>query len=103
LGFALLTRPERERLGVSQPECWLQRCGCGAHFVASFRQKTCLACSRAAALDRFRAYTAERSADRAEPREGFVCERCGAAIPSERSTRKFCTDACRQAACRGRA
>jgi hypothetical protein len=89
---------------------YLHRCGCGALYIASFEQKACIGCRRAAALERFRRYTDQRSADRAEAREGLVCDRCGEALPVERrqqrphprSTRRYCSNACRQAAYRER-
>jgi hypothetical protein len=59
---------------------------------------------KAAILDSVRAYTAERSADRPDARANRTgnCYHCLKPMPVERSTRKFCSNRCRQAAYRAR-
>jgi hypothetical protein len=82
----------------------IHRCTCGAYFIAHRTVTACLACRRKVEAARLRAYTAERSAKRAEARRNRSgqCERCGKPTPIERSTRRYCSPACRQAAYRER-
>ena len=60
----------------------LHHCACAGYYIAR-NVKTCIDCRRAAALDRLKEYTAERSEDRADARleHNFRCKRCGRAIP----------------------
>ena len=87
------------------PRARLHKCGCGAFFIAHWSARVCLACRKAETLAKVRAYTAERAKLRAERRANpptGKCQNCGKPTPALRSTRRFCSAACRQAESRWR-
>jgi hypothetical protein len=88
-----------EALDVYYSEC-LHECGCGRKFIAHYTLRLCRTCRearRAKARDAFAAYTADRAAKRAEARPK-ACARCGQPMTTQRSTKRYCSDACRNAA-----
>ena len=81
-------------------EILIHKCGCGRFFLDWHSVKVCLVCRKAAQLAKLRAYTAERAARRAERRADpptSKCQNCGKPAPALRSTKRFCSAACRQA------
>ena len=82
------------------PRTRLHKCGCGAFFIAHWSTRICLACRNAKTLVKIRAYTAERAKVRAERRANpptSRCENCAKPTPALRSTKRYCSNACRQA------
>jgi hypothetical protein len=87
------------------PRARLHKCGCGAFFIAHWSARVCLACRKAETLAKVRTYTAKRAALRAERDANpptSKCENCGKPTPALRSTKRFCSAACRQAESRWR-
>jgi hypothetical protein len=98
-----LSEPAKDILGLSS-RARLFRCSCGGWFIAHWSAKQCMGCRGAAGRARLRAYTAQRSAERAERRESrqAKCGWCSRLMAVSRSTKRYCSDTCRQAARRAR-
>jgi hypothetical protein len=80
--------------------------GCGAWFIveAASSLRCCAQCRTAIDRARVARWTAKRSAKRAaacEQRRPIACAVCGKPLAAIRSTRKTCSDKCRQALRRG--
>jgi hypothetical protein len=103
--FRGLAEPCRESLGLCN-HAKLHCCGvCGRRFVARWATRRCSAECRkpvaAASLEKHRTkYKGLR--ERYPDRRAFVCAHCGQADDGRRSSRKYCSAACRQAAYRSR-
>jgi hypothetical protein len=107
---ASLPRAFRERLASDRQLrhaayfCLFVRCSrCGAWFYGPARAQLCSTCLKGDP-ERLKALNPRRTAKRLAARSGIVCERCGDPISGvRRSTRRFCSNACRQAAHRSKA
>jgi hypothetical protein len=79
--------------------------GCGRLFLrpVNSRSGRCHECLRQASLDRLRRLNGRRKAEAAENRALMcdVCWECGEPMIAARSTRRFCSDRCRQRSHRG--
>jgi hypothetical protein len=88
------------RIGVSA-HARLFECECARYFVAHWQAKRCMACRKAKARALMREFTAARSAKRAQARAARApraCATCGEPMTVVRSTKRFCSDGCRNAA-----
>jgi hypothetical protein len=99
-GHAFLSGELCRALGVSS-QARLHQCSCDQYFISGRASFLCLACRKGSALERLRAYTAERALRR-EAARNPTCERCQRPIASERSTKRFCCAACKKKAKRAR-
>lgn len=107
-GSPTLSKPAATWLSLTtstanQPrEC--SRCG-GSFLVRGHGGLYCGVsyCSRECQqADRNERRAEKRGQERERQREPVECVRCGKGVPPERSTRRYCSDACRQAAYRER-
>jgi hypothetical protein len=69
---------------------------CKECFIAEKHFRICTSCRQGREKEILSAYTAERAAERAA-RRATVCARCGCAMTASRSTKRFCSDRCRNA------
>jgi hypothetical protein len=77
----------------------LHDCACGRKFIAHYSFKLCQACRQGrqdALRSKLDAFTADRAANRAETRQ-TICAHCGQPMTTQRSTKRYCSDACRNA------
>lgn len=87
------------------PDVWLKRCRrCDAPFIGMPRTRMCSdGCRTLAKQDALARWKAKRKGRRA--RDGgwsrFVCQQCGKRQAGHRTTKRFCSTACRVAAHRG--
>jgi hypothetical protein len=77
----------------------LRQCPCGQHFIATWRFHRCNACRQGKEQKVLAAFTAERTAKRLAARATSCahCANCGKAMVAARSTKRFCSDKCRNA------
>jgi hypothetical protein len=72
---------------------------CGGTFIGwATRLYCCTKCQRTAAMGRRKVQRKQQQHERPL----VACTQCGGEIPVHRSTKRFCSDACRQAAYRAR-
>jgi hypothetical protein len=76
----------------------LFRCNCGTWFVGHCSAKQCFACRRKEKNAKFSAERSEKRAEARAARQLIHCESCREPMAAKRSTRKYCSDACRQRA-----
>jgi hypothetical protein len=74
----------------------LRQCPCGQHFIATWRFHRCNTCRQGREKALLTAFTAEKAAKRAAARATH-CAHCGKAMGAARSTKRFCSDKCRNA------
>ncbi len=103
---------EAQEAGSNMPVCLshkatrLIRCGaCGAPFIAHPAARLCSpACRLKASRASQRKASAKRTIERDERRAALLirCRQCGEPVQASRSTKAFCSAACRVAAARAR-
>jgi hypothetical protein len=79
---------------------WTLCSGCSSPIrrTGNDRAWRCIRCQRQARLDRLRALNEQRKSEAALARAALTCLTCGKPLAASRSTRRFCSDACQQAA-----
>lgn len=87
-----------DRIGgrYNDPSSRLFRCHCGAWFIGHWSAKQCVVCRHQEKNAKFSAQRSEKRAEARAARPAIACEGCGKPVPAQRSTRKYCSDACRQ-------
>jgi hypothetical protein len=96
--YGWLSPSTREALDIGE-NYRLRQCPCGQHFIAELHFHLCNACRQGKEKAVLAAFTAERTARRLQARATSCahCAHCGRAMVAARSTKRFCSDKCRNA------